>query len=144
MKSSTGLSRRTWRKRKYKRKCHSVALLTATVVVPQEKTIKNFIQHGIVFNVVVFILITFGFLVSFQVGRRVTPEEDAAVVQAVRRCVGDDVQIRADANRKWSYQQALAFSLLVRGCDLQYLEVFNPTLAFVDNTQPGRPSTESN
>jgi len=75
-----------------------------------------------------FFLTTFGFSVSIQVGRRVTPKEDAAVVQAVRRRVGADVQIRADANRKWTFQQALEFAILVRGYDLQYLEVFNQTL----------------
>ncbi|KAG0608149.1 hypothetical protein M758_8G082600 [Ceratodon purpureus] len=59
---------------------------------------------------------------KLKVGRRDTPEEDAAVIQAVRERVGADVQIRADANRKWSYQQAIEFANLVRDCDLQYLE----------------------
>ena len=69
----------------------------------------------------------FGFL-FIQVGRRSRPEEDAAVVQAVRLRVGTYVQIRADANRKWSYQQAIEFANLVRDYDLQYLEVLNQTL----------------
>lgn len=63
-----------------------------------------------------------------QVGRRGTPAEDAAVVQAVRERVGAYVQIRADANRKWPYQQAIEFANLVRGYDLQYLEVLSQLL----------------
>jgi isochorismate synthase/2-succinyl-5-enolpyruvyl-6-hydroxy-3-cyclohexene-1-carboxylate synthase/2-succinyl-6-hydroxy-2,4-cyclohexadiene-1-carboxylate synthase/O-succinylbenzoate synthase len=65
---------------------------------------------------------------SIQVGRRGTPDEDAAVIQAVRERVGADVHIRADANRKWSYLQAIEFANLVRDYDLQYLEVFNQAL----------------
>lgn len=60
-----------------------------------------------------------------QVGRRATPQEDAQVVMKIRERVGDNVHIRADANRKWNYQQAVEFANLVQTCDLQYLEVPN-------------------
>nr|XP_024385455.1 protein PHYLLO, chloroplastic-like isoform X2 [Physcomitrium patens] len=59
---------------------------------------------------------------KLKVGRRATPQQDAAVIQAVRERVGADVKIRADANRKWSYQQAIEFANLVKECDMEYLE----------------------
>lgn len=56
-------------------------------------------------------------------GRRASPLEDVAIVKAIRERVGASVQIRADANRKWTFQQAVDFANGVRACGLQYLEV---------------------
>jgi len=45
------------------------------------------------------------------------------VVAAVRDEVGPHVHIRADANRKWTYLQAIEFAKSVQSFDLQYVEV---------------------
>lgn len=48
---------------------------------------------------------------------------DAAVVQEVRKKLGNQIELRVDANRNWSYEEALLFSSLVKDCGLQYIEV---------------------
>jgi L-alanine-DL-glutamate epimerase-like enolase superfamily enzyme len=57
------------------------------------------------------------------VARRSSPKEDAKVVAAVHDEVGPHVHIRADANRKWTYLQAIEFAKSVQSFDLQYVEV---------------------
>uniref|UniRef100_A0A0D3F6X4 Mandelate racemase/muconate lactonizing enzyme C-terminal domain-containing protein n=1 Tax=Oryza barthii TaxID=65489 RepID=A0A0D3F6X4_9ORYZ len=47
--------------------------------------------------------------IKLKVGRRENPAEDAAVIQKVREIVGYKINIRADANRKWTYEQAIDF-----------------------------------
>lgn len=42
-----------------------------------------------------------------KVGRRADPAEDAAAVLAIRQAVGPGVVLRADANRRWSLEQAV-------------------------------------
>lgn len=44
---------------------------------------------------------------KIKVGRRADPLEDAAAVLAIRRAVGPTVALRADANRRWSLEQAV-------------------------------------
>ena len=56
-------------------------------------------------------------------GRRPSPLEDAAVVRAVRRAVGDDVALRVDANRLWALSDAVVFGQEVADCGLQFIEV---------------------
>jgi isochorismate synthase/2-succinyl-5-enolpyruvyl-6-hydroxy-3-cyclohexene-1-carboxylate synthase/2-succinyl-6-hydroxy-2,4-cyclohexadiene-1-carboxylate synthase/O-succinylbenzoate synthase len=58
-----------------------------------------------------------------QVGRRETPAEDAAVIEKIREVVGYKINIRADANRKWTYEQAIEFGSRVKRFCLQYIEV---------------------
>jgi hypothetical protein len=53
------------------------------------------------------------------VGRLPDPLDDAAVVAAVRRAVGPAVALRADANRRWTLHQAIAFGRAVAEHDLQ-------------------------
>lgn len=48
---------------------------------------------------------------------------DAEVIQEVRKKVGDQVDLRADANRNWTYKEAVQFGSLVKDCNLQYIEV---------------------
>lgn len=48
---------------------------------------------------------------------------DAAVVQEVRKKLGNQIELRVDANRNWSYEEAILFSSLVKDCGLQYIEV---------------------
>lgn len=57
-------------------------------------------------------------------GRREDPAEDAAVLAAVREAVGPAVRLRADANRKWSLEAALAFARAAANVDLEVL--FSP------------------
>lgn len=58
-----------------------------------------------------------------KVARSGSPLQDAAVIQAVRKKVGYHIKIRADANRNWTYEEAIQFGSLVKDCDLQYIEV---------------------
>lgn len=60
-----------------------------------------------------------------QVARQGSPLHDAAVIQAVRKKVGYQIQVRADANRNWTYKEAIQFGSLVKDCDLQYIEVYS-------------------
>lgn len=63
--------------------------------------------------------------------RRANPTEDAAVIQEIRKKVGFHVQLRADANRKWSFDEALQFGSNVKDCALQYIEVSSNSIADV-------------
>ncbi|KAM0047794.1 putative 2-succinyl-5-enolpyruvyl-6-hydroxy-3-cyclohexene-1-carboxylic-acid synthase [Helianthus debilis subsp. tardiflorus] len=60
--------------------------------------------------------------IKLKVARRSNPVEDAMVVQEIRKKIGFQVQLRADANRKWSFDQALQFGSNVKDCALQYIE----------------------
>ncbi|XP_050372499.1 protein PHYLLO, chloroplastic isoform X2 [Argentina anserina] len=60
--------------------------------------------------------------VKIKVARCGSPLQDAAVIQEVRNKVGYHIKIRADANRKWTYEEAIQFGSLVKDCDLQYIE----------------------
>lgn len=46
-----------------------------------------------------------------------------AVIQEVRRKVGYQVALRADANKNWTLDEAIKFAKLVKDYDLQYIEV---------------------
>lgn len=59
---------------------------------------------------------------KLKVGRRRCPLEDAAMVKLVREKVGPSIHLRADANRKWSYEEAKDFANSIQSCRLQYLE----------------------
>ena len=48
--------------------------------------------------------------------------EDAARLRAIRTAVGPDVALRADANRRWSLNDALSFGLQCAELDLEYVE----------------------
>lgn len=58
-----------------------------------------------------------------QVARRADPTEDADVLKEVRKIVGSQIELRADANRKWIYEDAIRFGSSVKNCGLQYIEV---------------------
>ncbi|KAI3719962.1 hypothetical protein L6452_20868 [Arctium lappa] len=60
--------------------------------------------------------------IKLKVARRANPIEDAAVVQEIRKKVGFHIQLRVDANRKWSFDEALQFGSHVKDCALQYIE----------------------
>ncbi|OIV93706.1 hypothetical protein TanjilG_16557 [Lupinus angustifolius] len=60
--------------------------------------------------------------IKLKVARRGNPVQDAILIQEVRKKVGGQIIIRADANRKWTYEEAMEFSSLVKDCNLQYIE----------------------
>lgn len=60
--------------------------------------------------------------IKVKVARRTNPIEDAAVIQEIRKKVGFRIHLRADANRKWSFDQALLFGSNVKDSALQYIE----------------------
>ncbi|CAF1905444.1 unnamed protein product [Brassica napus] len=60
--------------------------------------------------------------IKLKVARRVNSVQDALVLQEVRRVVGDQIELRADANCRWTFEEAITFGLLVKKCNLQYIE----------------------
>ncbi|XP_020225950.1 protein PHYLLO, chloroplastic isoform X3 [Cajanus cajan] len=60
--------------------------------------------------------------IKLKVARGGDPMHDAAIIQEVRKKVGCQINIRADANRGWTYEEAMKFSSLVMDCNLQYIE----------------------
>ncbi|KAG5532630.1 hypothetical protein RHGRI_027056 [Rhododendron griersonianum] len=60
--------------------------------------------------------------IKLKVARRQDPIEDARVIQEVRKRVGPQINLRADANQKWTYDEAVRFSSSVMNCNLQYIE----------------------
>ncbi|XP_039036473.1 protein PHYLLO, chloroplastic-like [Hibiscus syriacus] len=60
--------------------------------------------------------------IKIKVARRADPVEDAAVIQEVRKKVGCHIELRVDANRSWTYEQAIKFGFLVKDSNLQYIE----------------------
>ncbi|KAL2905213.1 Protein PHYLLO chloroplastic [Bienertia sinuspersici] len=60
--------------------------------------------------------------VKVKVARRDDPVEDAAVIKEIRKRVGAKVELRVDANRRWTYEKAIKFGSLVKDCGLEYIE----------------------
>ncbi|KAG8366507.1 hypothetical protein BUALT_Bualt17G0087200 [Buddleja alternifolia] len=60
--------------------------------------------------------------IKIKVARRADPDEDIAVIKEVRKKVGEHIVLRADANRKWTYDEAIRFACSVKDCHLQYIE----------------------
>lgn len=60
--------------------------------------------------------------IKLKVARRKNPIEDVLVIQEIRQLVGYQINIRADANRRWTYEDACQFGFSVKSYDLQYIE----------------------
>ncbi|XP_022149055.1 protein PHYLLO, chloroplastic isoform X2 [Momordica charantia] len=60
--------------------------------------------------------------IKLKVARQGNVMYDAAVVQEVRKKLGNEIELRVDANRNWSCEEAILFSSLVKDCGLQYIE----------------------
>ncbi|KAI4302200.1 hypothetical protein MLD38_037978 [Melastoma candidum] len=60
--------------------------------------------------------------IKLKVARNADPVDDAVMIQAVRKMVGYDIQLRVDANRRWTYEEAMKFAYLVKDVNLQYIE----------------------
>jgi D-galactarolactone cycloisomerase len=58
---------------------------------------------------------------KFKVGG-LTPEEDAARVEAARKAAGSDFILMVDANRGWSTPDAIRFARLVEHLDIRWFE----------------------
>ncbi|WVZ74855.1 hypothetical protein U9M48_022979 [Paspalum notatum var. saurae] len=68
-------------------------------------------------------LVTEGFTTfKLKVGHRESPTEDAIVLQKIREVVGYQINIRVDANQKWTYEQAVEFGSKVKSLRLEYIE----------------------
>ena len=63
--------------------------------------------------------------IKMKVGRDVL-EEDVERVAAMRGWIGPDVALMADANMRWSVEEAIAAAKALRPCDLVWLE--EPTI----------------
>eukprot|EP01025_Chloroclados_australasicus_P010839 TRINITY_DN1457_c1_g1_i6.p1 TRINITY_DN1457_c1_g1~~TRINITY_DN1457_c1_g1_i6.p1 ORF type:complete len:1175 (-),score=165.58 TRINITY_DN1457_c1_g1_i6:734-4258(-) len=59
---------------------------------------------------------------KIKVGTRSDPTIDAQVVGAIRQAVGPEIVLRADANRRWTLDQAITFGHAVYLHELQYIE----------------------
>lgn len=59
---------------------------------------------------------------KIKVGRQSDPEDDARMVVAIRDAVGENVVLRADANRAWTLDQAVRFGTAVAHAGLEYVE----------------------
>lgn len=62
-------------------------------------------------------------LTQVKVARREDPTEDAAVIGEIRNMIGYQINIRVDANRKWTYDKAIQFGSSVKSFALEYIEV---------------------
>lgn len=60
--------------------------------------------------------------VKIKVARREDPTEDAAVISEIREIIGYQINIRVDANRKWTYDKAVHFGSSVKSFALEYIE----------------------
>lgn len=60
--------------------------------------------------------------IKLKVARGRDPVHDAMLIQEVRKKVGCQIIIRVDANRNWSFEEAMKFGSLAKDCNLQYIE----------------------
>ncbi len=59
--------------------------------------------------------------VKLKVGKR-SVEEDVDLVNALRRALGEDISLRLDANRAWSFEEAIRFGQGIAGVGIEYVE----------------------
>ncbi|CAN4125211.1 unnamed protein product [Withania somnifera] len=60
--------------------------------------------------------------IKLKVARQADPTVDIAIIKEVRKKVGPEIELRADANRGWNYDEAVKFGLSVKDSGLQYIE----------------------
>ncbi|PHT48075.1 Protein PHYLLO, chloroplastic [Capsicum baccatum] len=61
-------------------------------------------------------------VIKLKVARQADPTVDIAIIKEVRKKVGWEVELRADANQRWNYDEAVKFGLSVKDSGLQYIE----------------------
>ena len=54
-----------------------------------------------------------------QVARARKPEDDARLLVGLRKALGPDIVIRADANQGWTLEEALKFAQSAQAADLE-------------------------
>ncbi|WJX87640.1 hypothetical protein P8452_69808 [Trifolium repens] len=60
--------------------------------------------------------------IKLKVARGRDPVQDGMLIQEVRKKVGCQIIIRVDANRNWTFEEAMKFASLAKDCNLQYIE----------------------
>ena len=60
--------------------------------------------------------------------RRISPEADAEAVLEIRAAVGQQIVLRADANRRWTVDQALQFADAATEAGLEVCSPFHGCL----------------
>lgn len=60
--------------------------------------------------------------IKLKVARQADPTVDIAIIKEVRKKIGWEIELRADANRGWNYDEAVKFGLSVKDSGLQYIE----------------------
>ncbi|XP_004237229.1 protein PHYLLO, chloroplastic isoform X1 [Solanum lycopersicum] len=60
--------------------------------------------------------------IKLKVARQADPTVDIAIIKEVRKKIGWEIELRADANRSWNYDEAVKFGLSVKDSGLQYIE----------------------
>ncbi|XP_050872281.1 protein PHYLLO, chloroplastic isoform X3 [Lathyrus oleraceus] len=60
--------------------------------------------------------------IKLKVARGRDPVQDATLIQEVRKKVGCQIIIRVDANRNWTFEEAMKFGSLAKDSNLQYIE----------------------
>lgn len=58
---------------------------------------------------------------KLKVGRQ-SVDDDIAAVRRVREAIGNDIELRLDANRAWSLEDASRFAVGIRECRVAYVE----------------------
>ncbi|NTW49145.1 MAG: o-succinylbenzoate synthase [Chlorobiales bacterium] len=78
--------------------------------------------------------------VKLKVGR-LNFYEEIEIVKIVRNLLGKDVILRLDANRSWSFEQAVEFGLAVADCNIEYIEepLQSPSLLCLFTEKTGIP-----
>lgn len=59
---------------------------------------------------------------KIKVARDLSPKQDACIVSEIRTVVGEGIGLRCDANRGWSYDEALSFAAELKGKNIEYIE----------------------
>nr|XP_016472808.1 PREDICTED: protein PHYLLO, chloroplastic-like isoform X2 [Nicotiana tabacum] len=60
--------------------------------------------------------------IKLKVARQADPTVDIAIIKEIRKKVGWEIELRADANRSWNYDEAVKFGLSIKDSGLQYIE----------------------
>ncbi|XP_049363348.1 protein PHYLLO, chloroplastic isoform X2 [Solanum verrucosum] len=60
--------------------------------------------------------------IKLKVARQADPTVDIAIIKEVRKKIGWEIELRADANQSWNYDEAVKFGLSVKDSGLQYIE----------------------
>ena len=69
--------------------------------------------------------------IKVKVGRNKDVARDITLLQSIRAAVGPSIQLRCDANRAWSLEDALHFGQAVESCNLEYVE--EPCKCYLDS-----------